>query len=346
MSNGAATAHDGDVLLRRLELRHLRYFVAVAEELSFRRAAQRLHLSQPPLTIQIQQLEQLLEARLLERNKQRVMLTVAGRELLGQARQLLGEIAGLKTSIINAAHGTGGELRIGYTESTIHVGVLLKSIQNIRLQRPGVVLTLCPMASTQQLTALERAELDVGFVWTLPDRVAGSLHCALVRQEPLVAAFPRGHGLGKTTKPLALSALAREHFVMISRDNGTLMFRTMIRLCRDVGFTPEIAYEAPDLASILGLVASGAGIAIVPSVMTCMKAPGVVYRPIADPNCRIGLHWVSRRGDTSPLVQGLQEALLDRATSSPAAAAMSACAPGAAPSSAKRRPLPRGRAVC
>ncbi len=347
MLNGAVTAHDGDAFLRRLELRHLRYFVAVAEELSFRRAAQRLHLSQPPLTIQIQQLEQLLEARLLERNKQRVMLTVAGRELLGQARQLLGEVAGLKACIVNAAHGTGGELRIGYTESAIHVGVLLKSIQSIRLQRPGVVLTLCPMASTLQLAALERAELDVGFVWTLPDRVAGTLDCALVRQEPLVAALPRGHGLGKTTKPLSLSVLEREQFVMIARDNGTLMFRTVIRLCRDAGFTPQIAYEAPDLASVLGLVASGAGIGIVPSVMTCMKAPGVVYRPIGDPACRIGLHWVSRRGDTSPLVRGLREALLDRPIAPPAAVAATAgCAPDAAPSPAKRRRPPRARAVC
>ena len=346
MLNSPAPAYDGDVLLRRLELRHLRYFVAVAEELNFRRAAQRLHLSQPPLTIQIQQLEQLLETKLLERNKQRVLLTVAGRQLLTQARQLLGEVAGLKASIVNAAHGTGGELRIGYTESVIHVGAILKAIQGIRLQRPGVVLTLCPMASTQQLAALERAELDVGFIWALPDRVAASLDCALVRQEPLVAALPRGHGLVKAIKPLSLSALEREQFVMIARDNGTLMFRTISRLCRDAGFTPEIVYEAPDLASVLGLVASAAGVAIVPSVMTCMKALGVVYRPIVDPACRIGLHCVSRRGDTSPLVKGLREVLLERPSSPLTPVLKPVNAPDCVSSPARRQRLPRVQAVC
>lgn len=279
-TNAAASIHDGDMLLRRLELRHLRYFVAVAEELSFRRAAQRLHISQPPLTTQIQQLEQLLEARLFERNKQRVMLTVAGRELLAHARRMLGAAAGLKGLVASAAHGTGRELRIGYTEFAVHVGMVLRSIQGFRLERPGVALTLRPMPSTQQVAALERAELGVGFIWALPDRVAGALDCALVQREPMVVALPRGHALCKGAGPVALAALAQERFVMIARDNGTLMFRTVVRFCQDAGFTPEIAYEAPDLASVLGLVASGAGLAVVPGVMTCFKAPGVTYRPV------------------------------------------------------------------
>ncbi len=342
----AAPAHDGDALLRRLELRHLRYFVAVAEELSFRRAAQRLHISQPPLTTQIQQLEQLLEARLFERNKQRVLLTVAGRELLGHARRMLSEVAGLKGLVANAAHGTGGELRIGYTESAIHVGQVLQSIQGFRLQRPGVVLTLRPLPSMQQLVALERAELDVGFIWALPDRIAGALDPALVLHEPMVAALPRGHPLGKGAGLVALAALAQERFVMVARDNGTLMFRTVVRLCQDAGFTPEIAYEAPDLASVLGLVASSAGIAVVPGAMTCFKAPGVTYRPIGNDTCRIGLHWVSRRGDTSPLVLALRDALLSLTHPTMATPAPLVAAPGAGRSSAtrpRRRQTPAAR---
>ncbi len=313
MTAGAATTSEGDMLLRRLELRHLRYFLAVAEELSFRGAAARLHISQPPLTTQIQQLEALLEARLFERNKQRVLLTAAGRELMEHARRLLDEFAGIKAALANAADGTSGELRIGYTESAVHAGVLLQAVQRLRTQRPKVTLTLRPLASASQFAALDSGNLDVGFVWTPEPRAAGAFDCQVVRTEPMAAVLPQGHVLCRQAGPMPLLALASERFVMVARDNGTAIFRTVLRFCRQAGFTPEIAMEVPDLASVIGLVASAAGVAVVPGVMTRIKAPGVCYRALVDETCRIGLHWMSRRGDTSPLVAAFRQALMPEA---------------------------------
>ena len=309
MTTGAATTSEGDILLRRLELRHLRYFVAVAEELSFRGAAARLHISQPPLTTQIQQLEALLETRLFERNKQRVLLTAAGRELVDHARRLLDELAGIKAALANAAGGTSGELRIGYTESAVHAGVLLQAVQRLRTQRPKVTLTLRPMASAGQIAALDSGDLDVGFVWAPEPRAAGAFDCQVVRTEPMAAVLPHGHALCRHAGPLPLSALASERFVMVARDNGTAFFRTVLRFCRQAGFTPAVAMETPDLASVIGLVANAAGVAVVPGVMTRIKASGVCYRALADETCRIGLYWMSRHGDSSPLVTAFRQAL-------------------------------------
>ena len=310
MTAGASATAEGEMLLRRLELRHLRYFMAVAEELSFRGAAAKLHISQPPLTTQIQQLEALLEVQLFERNKQRVLLTAAGRELIGHARRLLDELAGIKSALAHAADGTSGELRIGYTESAVHAGVLLQAMQRVRTQRPRVTWVLRPMASASQFAALENGELDVGFVWTPDPRLAAAFDCEVVRTDFMAAALPRGHALSRHVGPLSLASLAAEPFVMVARDNGTAIFRTVMRFCREAGFVPEVAIEVPDLASVIGLVASGAGVAVIPGVMSRIKGSGIVYRPLADETCRIGLHWISRRGDASPLVAAFRQALI------------------------------------
>ncbi len=310
MTAGAASSTEGDMLLRRLELRHLRYFVAVAEELSFRGAAARLHISQPPLTTQIQQLEALLEVRLFERNKQRVLLTAAGRELVGHARRLLNELAGIKAALANAAGGTTGELRIGYTESAVHMDVVLEAVQRVRTERPRVTWALRPMSSAAQFAALEAGQLDVGFAWAPDPRPGASLDCELVRTEAMVAALPRGHAAGRQAGALPLASLAAEPFIMVTQDNGSAIFRTVMRFCRAAGFVPDIAIEVPDLAAVIGLVSSGAGVAVIPGVMARIKRSGVIYRPLADEACRIGLHWLSRRGDASPLVEVFRQAVL------------------------------------
>jgi len=325
-----------DVISKRMELRHLRYFVAVAEELNFRRAAERLHISQPPLTAQIQQLERILEVQLFERNKQRVLLTAAGRELLIHAERILADVAATRVKVVNAMSGDGGELRIGYTESAIYVGFILETIQRFRSERPAVKLTLYPMKSTAQLAALERGELDIGFVWALPDRPSTLLEYETIWDEPLMMAAPRENPLAQVGRRLCLADLAAEPFVTISRDSGALFFRTMNALCQ----TPEIAYEAPDLTTVLGLVASGAGVAIVPAAMQRLQTPGVVYRSISNDAHRAQLHWVSRRDANLPLLPLMRRAMFETASRQPAGALQS----GELSMAAGPRPSPR-RAV-
>jgi DNA-binding transcriptional LysR family regulator len=286
-----------------MELRHLKYFVAVAEELNFRRAAQRLNVSQPPLTIQIRQLEQIVGAQLFDRNKQRVILTPAGREMLQAARRIFDEIAAAKLRAAHAAAGTAGELRVGYTESAIHVGLVSETLRELRSGHPDIVLTLCPMKSILQLAAIERGELDVGFVWAVPDMRSAALEIEQVWEERLVVALPTHNPLAEAGREVAMAELAAERFVTVSRDGGTLMFRTLTALCRTAGFTPEIAYEAPDLAASLGLVSSGAGVAIVPTAMTSFRPHGVTYAGITDPAARVYLQWVSRAGASLPLAE-------------------------------------------
>ncbi len=289
-----------------MELRHLRYFVAVAEELNFRRAAQRLNVSQPPLTTQIKQLEHVMGVQLFERNKQRVLLTPAGRELLRSARRIFDEISTAKQRAVAAASGIGGELRVGYTESAIHVAAVSRALHAFRVEHPSVVLTLCQMKSTLQIAAIERGELDAGLMWNAPDKLSTSIDLEDVLDEPLVIALPHGHRLADTARPIAIAELAAEAFVTVSRDGGTLMVRTLTRLCQGAGFTPEIVHEAADLTSSLGLVASGAGISVVPGVMSCFRSPGVTYAAIADPAARLTLHWAARHGASLALARQLR----------------------------------------
>jgi len=211
--------------------------------------------------------------------------------------------------------GDGGELRIGYTESAVYVGFILQTIQRFRVERPNVTLKLFPMKSTVQLAALERGELDIGLVWALPDRPSPVLEFERVWSEPFVLAVPSEHALATCRKMTLLQDLESEAFVTISRDGGALFFRTITALCRSAGFTPEIAYEAPDLVTLLGLVATGAGVAIVPQAMHRLHQPGVAYRPIANNSHLAQLHWVSRREENNtPLVPLMRKALFHAAS--------------------------------
>ena len=285
-----------------MEIRHLRYFVAVAEELNFRRAAERLHVSQPPLTKQIQALEALVGAQLFDRNKQRVVLTAAGQELLIHARAMLQGLALAKANVAEAARGARGELRIGYTESAIHVELLLRALDRVRIERPQVRLSLLPMKSMLQLAALESQELDIGFVWAIPERTSSSLRFEPVWSDHLVVALPRAHPLARRKRDVSLGDLHDEPFVALSRDGGTLLFRTTVRACRAYDFVPLVAREAQDLAGLISLVAAGAGVALVPASMTCFQAPGVCYLSLQTLIEPLQLYWVSRNDEISPLV--------------------------------------------
>ncbi len=296
-----------------MELRHLRYFVAVAEELNFRRAAQKLNISQPPLTTQIQQLEHLLDVQLFERDKRRVRITAAGRELLLRARLILADVGRLRSQVASAAAGEVGELRVGYSESATYVGFVLETLQAFRKERPNSTISLFAMNSMAQLAALELGELDVGFVWALPPHPPDTLEVCKIWSQPFILAEPAGQLGTEGATPTSMAALADERFVTTSREGGALLFRTVAALCRAAGFTPDIVQEAPTLPAVLALVASGAGVSIVPAAMTCLKMPGVNYRTISDAAQPAELCWVSRRDAQLPLVSLLRTRVFQRA---------------------------------
>lgn len=292
-----------------MELRHLRYFVALAETLHFGRAAARLHISQPPLTRQIRALETTLGTPLFERSRQGVTLTPAGTALLPEARRLLRDAAALREGAMQAAHGRIGRLNLGFI-STAAYNVLPGLLPAFHRTHPGVKLQLREATTDVQLTALREGDLDVGIV--LPPVMAPTLRYEPIFREPLVAALPASR---RWPLRLRLAALADESFVLFPREVGIGMYDLIVAYCRMAGFRPRVEQEAIQMQTIVSLVAAGMGVALVPASLTLMRRTGVVYRTLAEnsPLVEIGLAW--RAHDDSPAVGALVAAALNGAKS-------------------------------
>jgi DNA-binding transcriptional LysR family regulator len=288
-----------------VELRHLRYFVAVAEERHFGRAARRLRIAQPPLSRQIQALEAELDLALFDRSRRRVELTPAGVTLLEHARRVFAALdAGIREAR-RAALGETGRIAIGYPSSVAFSG-LPELLLAFRARSPGVVLSLREMPPQDQMDALKRRELDVGLIRGPISDSDLSWRC--VRSEPLVVAMPESHPLA-AKKRIALELLAKEPFVTFPRARGAAFFDSLMRLCHDAGFTPNVVQEAPQL-DIVSLVAAGFGVAIMPSSVQNQRRPGVVFRPIIGaPKTSLLVAW--RPDDTSPVLRDFLAVLKD-----------------------------------
>jgi len=285
-----------------MELRHLRYFVAVAEELSFTRAAERLHIGQPPLSQQIQALEAEVGAQLLERSKRWVRLTEAGKLFLNDARRVLALSEQAKLTAQRAQRGETGELRVGFTFSTPFTPLFARVIRRYRQQYPGVVLTLHELATLPQLTALEARELDLGFVRTVSTALPESIRLTELRQDPLLLVLPSDSPLARKKK-VPVKDLEGLPFVMYPKDAGTGIYPQIFRLCRAAGFTPQIAMEAGEASTIIGLVAAGCGGTVLPDSFNNIHMEGVVYRRLDDPAATTSLLLAQRADDSSPLVE-------------------------------------------
>ncbi|MEO3962333.1 LysR substrate-binding domain-containing protein, partial [Chromobacterium piscinae] len=264
-----------------MELRHLRYFIAVAEELHFTRAAERLHIGQPPLSQQIQALEAELGAPLFRRHQRKVELTPAGQQLLPRARQILADSAAAAAAVRRAANGETGELRIGFTSSLPLTPILHHSLQHYRRDYPEVRLTLSEMFTAGQFDALERRQLDLGFV-----RFNGPTPSPLIRVEELhrdrlLAVVPSAHPLA-AEKALALSRLAGEPLIGYPRESGSGLSDVVRQLALQNGLELKMVQEAGEAITQIGLVAAGVGIAILPSPLECVQIPAVRYVPLAD----------------------------------------------------------------
>ena len=277
-----------------MELRHLRYFVTVAEELHFGRAAERLHIQQPPLSRQIQLLEAELGFPLFERSRRRVELTPAGTTLLGRAQQVFDALDVAIHDARSASEGESGRLVIAYPSSLAYSG-LTELLRAFRTRYPSVDLSLRELSPGDQIDGLKAGGLDVGFVRTALTDPA--LAAELVRREALMVVLPDEHPLSKR-KTIPLAALAQEPFVMFPRARGPAFFDQLMALCGAAGFTPRIVQEAPQL-DIISMVAAGFGISIMPSSMRNFRRPGLSFRPIVG-NPQVELLIVWRHQNLSP----------------------------------------------
>lgn len=284
-----------------MELRHLRYFVAVAEELSFTRAAERLHIGQPPLSHQIQMLEAEVGARLLERSKRWVRLTEAGKLFLDDARRVLSLSEQAMQTARRAERGEAGELRVGFTFSTPLTPLFAATINRYRQRYPGVTLTLKEMSTLGQIDAIANRELDLGLVRPPESTLPDSIQLTELRRDPLVMVLPLDHPLAARPS-VAVRDLQGQPLVMYPESAGTGIHPQIFRLCREAGFKPSIAMEAGEASTIIGLVAAGCGISVLPSSFDIIQMGGVCYRPLADAEATTTLLLAQRKDEISPLV--------------------------------------------
>src|SRR5574340_256525 len=244
-----------------MELRHLRYFVAVAEELHFGRAAARLGTAQPPLSQQIRQLEGELGVELLARTRRRVELTEAGRVFLDEARGILQRVTQATSAARRAARGETGSLAIGVVASATY-GLLPRVVRAFRERHPDVALTMSVMSTGAQVAALRAGQLQLAVA--RPPFGDETLVAEPLHEEPVVAAIPSGHRLS-AKRSLPLRALAGEPFVLFPRDRRPGWYDFVLGLCREAGFEPVVGQDAPELATALALVAAGDGVTLVPA---------------------------------------------------------------------------------
>jgi DNA-binding transcriptional LysR family regulator len=284
-----------------MELRHLQYFVAVAEELHFARAAQRLNIAQPPLSKQIRQLEQELGVQLLERTTRSVSLTSAGKVFLDEARRALWQVERAATLTRQAQRGEVGELLVGFITSAGY-DILPSILQVYHARYPQVDIKPYHMTAAEQFEALEERRLHVGFV--RPPLTSDDLELEVLRREPVILALPEGHPLA-TRASIPRSALATEAFIVAPSGRPSTGERQM-RLFEDESFRPRVVQEAPDILTILGLVAAGIGVAVVPATARKLRSRAIVYRPIVGaPMSITALAW--RRDEKCPALQGFLE---------------------------------------
>lgn len=282
-----------------MELRQLRYFVAVAEERHFSRAARVLRLSQPPLSAQIKRLEEELGVKLLERSTRKVVLTDAGEAFLERARSILEEVEGARDVALGAEHGLRGRLAVGFISSaTLHL--LPPTVRLFRERFEGVEVELKELTSGQQIDALYAGEIRIGLV-RLPLRAPG-LRFERLLEERLLVALPTEHPLESLDR-VPLEAISDSPLIFYYRQLMPSLHDQVVELYQRVDAFPRVAQYAVHVQTIVGLVASGVGLAILPASAERVSREGVIYRPldVSDATSWVGLAWVE--GDNSALVK-------------------------------------------
>ena len=289
-----------------MELRHLRYFLAVAEELNFTRAAERLGISQPPLTQQVKALEAELGVALLDRSAYRIELTDAGRIFAAEAARILGDARSAVQAARRAATGATGRVRVGFTESASFNSLVTSTLRSFRSDYAAVEVSLEEHPSTDLIVALRLGRIDAAFVRP-PLPAQRGLTLDLLEREPLVVAVPSGHPLARHQQ-VDLGALAAETFILYPRAVRPGLADTVVAACEAAGFTPKVGQYAPQLSSTINLVAASLGISIVPDSMRCLQARAVTYLPLRGEPLHALLGIAYRTDEGSAVVQNFIEA--------------------------------------
>ena len=264
-----------------MELRHLHYFIAVAEELHFSRAAERLRISQPPLSQQIRSLEDELGVKLFERTKRHVELTEAGKAFLEHVYRILTQLEQAVEVTQRVGRGEIGQLAISFVGSATYT-VLPDILRIFREQFPAVEVRLHELTTAQQIQALYDKRVDIGIVRSAIVEPGLSVECIL--QESLVLALPETHPLSIHAS-VSLSALANESFILFPTKMGPVFYEQIINICQRAGFRPKVAQEAVQMQTIISLVAAGLGIALVPASLRNFQRNGVIYRHLQEQTC-------------------------------------------------------------
>jgi DNA-binding transcriptional LysR family regulator len=294
-----------------MELRHLRYFVAVAEELHFTRAAQRIGIAQPPLTFQIKALEKELGVQLFERQPGRVSLTAPGQVYLEEARAILEHVRKAAVRCQLSAQGVVGRISIGMTESASFRDEVTDALHRYRSLYPRVEMLLEESRTGPLMDGLRQGRIDVAFV-RLPIGEDDDIHFSLVSTEPLVVVVPRSHRLAPR-KQLRLEDLRDELFVLYPRSERTGVPEMIVAACEARGFSPKVVQDAPQLSSTINLVASGLGISIVPACMSGSRADHVRYIALKGSAMVASLGIAHRASGLTPVIQNLLDLLMQGA---------------------------------
>jgi DNA-binding transcriptional LysR family regulator len=282
-------------MIQNIELRHLRYFLALAEELHFSRAANRLGIAQPPLSQQIQRLEEMLGVKLFVR-RPKVRLTEAGEALLIVARRALAQAEQGFEDVRRAGRGEGGTLVVGFATSTL-LGPLPGIIRVYRRRYPGVRLSLRELSTAEQQKALDSGAIELGF---LREPVTDeTLSCETILSEPFAVVLPPRHPLNRCSE-IDLADLAREPFVHFPREVAPTLYDQVVGICRDAGFTPLVTQEASEWLTIVGLVEADLGVSLVPSSFRKLGWGAVQYRPLRKVRTRTSVALCYKAKSLSP----------------------------------------------
>ena len=279
-----------------MELRHLKYFVAVAEEMHFGRAAKRLHIAQPPLSQQIMNLETELGVKLFDRTRRTIQITDAGIYFLKEAQQLLLHVERAAETARRIYQGQAGRLIVGFVGSVVHT-FLPEGLRLFRERFPDVELVLQELNTAEQIRSLHARRIDVGFLY--PDAQDSMLASQTLTQAPLMVVLPKKHVLSGR-KSLHIRELAQEPFIANTRSSEPGVRDAFISLCHSAGFSPRIAQEAGNVQTVLGLVASGLGVCLLPDFIKSIRRPGVRYIPLSGspPTVKLAAVWHSDNSST------------------------------------------------
>lgn len=291
-----------------MELKQLRYFVAVAEELHFGRAARRLFISQPALSFDIRRFEEQLGVRLLERSNKSVSLTNAGRVLLDEARRLLQQAEEVAEITAQSAHGLAGRLRIGFVNSMLYRG-LPEAVQRFESDHPSMEIVLKEMNTAEQTRALQQMQIDLGFAhW---GHFPAEVESGVLTSEAFLCCLPTHHPLAKR-RQIDLRRLSDEPFILFPRSVSPHYHDQIVATCVDAGFSPKIRHEARLFSTVVTMVEFEMGVALVPQALANMQTQRAVFKPLVRNPYSSQILWLTRSESDSEVAQSFIASLQSR----------------------------------